>query len=118
MPTYVTKVHRTVSTTKPWNSVNAKRTNEKDVTVHFVEEQEDIDLCLSCPLPPDKCYGIGSCYKMREDSTVQWKRRSPGHFERDKFESLCNQGLSNYRIAATLGVTRTTVAKWRKKLLE
>ena len=115
MPAYMTKVHRTVSTTKPWNSVNAKRTNDKEVTVHFMEEQEDIDLCLNCVLPPEKCHGLGYCYKMLDGQAHKTRRRTHGKFDNEKFIQMCEQGLSSYRVAKEMNVTRTAVGFWKKK---
>ena len=115
MSTYVTRVHRKTESVKPWNSVNAGKPPDKYVPIHYQEEQADIDLCLSCPLPPEKCCGIGYCYKMLDGQAFKTRRRTHGKFDNEKFFQMCEQGRSSYRIAKEMNVTRTAVTLWKKK---
>ncbi len=114
----ITRVHRSSAAKRPWNSAYSK--SEHSYTpIHFPDEQEDIDLCINCPLPVEKCKGKGGCYKEAREykrrKLEESEKRPTGRFDKDKFLWGIRNGLSTEQIASVFGVTSRTINKWRKK---
>ncbi len=67
-------------------------------------EEEDIQMCLNCPLP--ECCNCLGCY------------RQANHVRRlIRVRELSAQGLSDTRIARALGVHDNTVRRLRRQLM-
>lgn len=119
MPLKFTRVHRTTSCTRPWNSDDCERVAEKYIPVHYPDKQEDIEKCMNCPLPPKMCHGNGDCYITPEDDeriTYSFGvRRKRGKFDYAAFVKAHEDGLTTTQIALAFSVTRRTVRDWDRK---
>lgn len=118
MAEFKTRVHRRQGTAKPWNSTDAYRPNEyKYEPIHKPDQQEEIDLCINCPLPEKKCFGNGGCYEKARltKDRIKKSRQNRGAFDAEEYEKLRKAGCTDDQVAATFGVTRKTAAKWRRK---
>lgn len=114
----ITRVHRQKTASKPWNSGDSFVSDGYRYTpVHNPDEQEQIDLCINCPLPAKKCHGNGGCYEAAKIAKLrmQGKKRPRSTFNKEKWEKAIAKGMTDEQIAAMFGVAKKTAAKWRRQ---
>lgn len=112
-----TRVHRQKTSVKPWNSENSFRPNDYRYTpVHSPDEQIEIDLCINCPLPAQRCHGNGGCYEAAKIAQLKMEgqRKKRGVFNEEKYERAMVMGMTDDQVAAMFGVAKKTAAKWRR----
>lgn len=114
MGDYKTRVHRRQGTVKPWNSTDSFRPREyKYEPIHKPDLQEEIDMCVNCPLPAKKCFGNGGCYI--KDGMAKKSRKNRGAYDAGEYKKMRELGCTDDQVAAAFGVTRKTAAKWRRE---
>lgn len=92
----------------PWNSVDALRPVREYADV----PQQEIEVCLNCPLCADACD--------RCDGTGNLKKASPGRPKKEYDSALLLEMMRlkrcNAEICAALGVGRSTLVTLKKNL--
>lgn len=58
----MTRVHRSGGCRKPWSGKTNREAN-RDPLWQMSVMKEELDVCLSCDLPPEKCSGSEYCYR-------------------------------------------------------
>lgn len=97
--------------------MNAKTEIDPYVSVKQLETQEEIDVCLNCPLPESKCHGTETCFRLNEitgSAIYKSARKKAGKFNEEKFLYTIKTNMSAANSAKFLGVSERTVRKWKQ----
>lgn len=100
---------------RPWRDTE-RTVCETQTGNRLCEPKEEIDKCINCPLPAERCFGAGACYFIRPDGSLKVRSRTDKKYDEEKLIELSEEGLTIREIADAFGVQRDTVVKWKRNL--
>jgi hypothetical protein len=112
------RVHRQTTSVRPWHSENAAWKIDNYTPIHSPDRQDDIDMCINCPLPEEMCHGSGNCYAERDGERARLtsgKRRPRGLFDYDLFIEAHEKGMTREEMARMFKVLPRTIQNWNRK---
>lgn len=117
-----TRVHKDHAWDKhPWKSEKPVG-GDREFNQKREADQDDVNMCLSCPVPPKKCHGIGNCYNKRTGEFLKREFRNERkefrrvQFDRERFLTALRQTKDNKELAQMFGVSTPTIRKWKDML--
>lgn len=114
-----TRVHKDHSWDKhPWKSEKPVG-SDREFSPKREADRKDVEMCLSCPVPPNRCCGIGNCYNKKTGEFLKREFRNERkpfrrvQFNRDKFLDALRQTRDNKVLAEMFDVSTPTIRKWK-----
>ena len=95
---------------RPWNGVGAIDSGSAPQKVHTNDPQDQIDRCLTCPMPTDKMCGKKCWYRQGKEPPE--RSQAPRGYDRDALDSAMVHACTDQQIADALGISLYQVKKW------